>query len=345
MSSHGVEKLVIIGTGNIAKKHAGIIKKLHPNISQIYFTSNAPLHKSQIDCQQVIATIDQLEAFNPTMAIIANPASMHVSTAELLLKSNVDLLIEKPISTSIDEAYRLIDAANLNQRVVQTGYNMRFNNGLRVVKQLIDDGVFGAVQYFTSEVGQYLPDWRPNIDYRMSCSARSDLGGGALFELSHELDYCAWIFGIPEQCSCSLRNLSNLEIDCEDFAHLSFSYGSDSNEMRPRKKFGSITLDFMRRVPKRKLEVVCDSGVIFWDYLGGRVSARAMDSKEDKVLLHDPLAAVKSYELQFDDFLANRKQRDANGCVPNVNTGLEALRIITTARTSHEQDARLIDVG
>ena len=46
-----------------------------------------------------------------------------------------------------------------------------------------------------SSVGQYLPEWRKNTDYRKGVSARQDLGGGVLLELSHEIDYIQWIFG------------------------------------------------------------------------------------------------------------------------------------------------------
>ena len=66
------------------------------------------------------------------------------------------------------------------------------------------------------ESGSYLPNWRPKQDYRSSCSAKKNLGGGVLLELSHELEYLSWIFGKPNWISAWVGKLSSLEIDVED---------------------------------------------------------------------------------------------------------------------------------
>ena len=60
---------------------------------------------------------------------------------------------------------------------------------------LMQNKIVGKILSVRCEVGQFLPSWRPNIDYRESVSARKALGGGALLELSHEIDYLMWIFG------------------------------------------------------------------------------------------------------------------------------------------------------
>jgi len=45
------------------------------------------------------------------------------------------------------------------------------------------------------KVGHFLPLWRPNADYRKSYRSKRWLGGGVDLELSHEIDYCLWLFG------------------------------------------------------------------------------------------------------------------------------------------------------
>ena len=54
------------------------------------------------------------------------------------------------------------------------------------------------------------------IDYKETVSAKAELGGGVLLELSHEIDYLRWIFGEFNWVSAWHGKLSNLGIDVED---------------------------------------------------------------------------------------------------------------------------------
>ena len=66
--------------------------------------------------------------------------------------------------------------------------------------------ISGLGSNLSPEVGQYLPDWRPGTDYKSGVSAQKDLGGGALLELSHELDYLQWFFGnFTHRCQSFVR--------------------------------------------------------------------------------------------------------------------------------------------
>ena len=65
-----------------------------------------------------------------------------------------------------------------------------------------------------------MPNWRNNIDYRKSSSAKLHLGGGVLLDLSHELDYVQWLFGKIEVEHCKSKRFSNLNIETDDFLSL-----------------------------------------------------------------------------------------------------------------------------
>ena len=69
------------------------------------------------------------------------------------------------------------------------GFQYRFHPGLRIVKQLVDDGAIGRVIHAQAHWGEYLPAWHPWEDYRQSYSARADLGGGVILNVP--------IFGQP----------------------------------------------------------------------------------------------------------------------------------------------------
>ena len=53
---------------------------------------------------------------------------------------------------------------------------------------MVQDNILGNIYSIRCDVGQYLPNWRADKNYSKSVSAKKDLGGGVLLELSHELE-------------------------------------------------------------------------------------------------------------------------------------------------------------
>jgi predicted dehydrogenase len=92
----------------------------------------------------------------------------------------VHLLVEKPLSALLDGITQLLETCHKQGTVFLTGYNLRFLLSLRRFHTLLDEGVIGKVSSVRCEVGQYLPSWRPDKDYRHGVSAERGLGGGAL---------------------------------------------------------------------------------------------------------------------------------------------------------------------
>ena len=82
-------------------------------------------------------------AHRPDFAIIANPSSFHVDISIALLKYNIHLLIEKPVSSILDDALRLIDVARTTKSKVMIGYNLRFEPSLIAFKKEIEAGRVG----------------------------------------------------------------------------------------------------------------------------------------------------------------------------------------------------------
>ena len=64
--------------------------------------------------------------------------------------------------------------------------------------------------------GQDLATWRPQADYRQGYSASSERGGGALRDLSHELDYVQWLCGPWRRVAAIGGRLGDLEISSDD---------------------------------------------------------------------------------------------------------------------------------
>jgi predicted dehydrogenase len=86
-------------------------------------------------------------------AVIATPTSNHFEVARALLDAGVDVMIEKPITTTVEDAETLIELATRKGRIIQVGHVERYNPAIVAASSLIRD-----IRYFESErLGVFVP--------------------------------------------------------------------------------------------------------------------------------------------------------------------------------------------
>lgn len=336
MNTIALSRILIAGKGSIGLQHLKISKQIYPNAEVkilVYQKQNDDVNVSN----EYFETIEQVQKFAPQIAIIANPATFHLETAQKLAEIGVHLLIEKPISTSTVGVVELIKTCKQNNVVLMTGYNLRFSSSLTYLHELIKKKTVGKILSIRCEVGQYLPDWRPNKDYRMTVSANNRLGGGVLLELSHEIDYLRWIFGDINWVRATLSKQSSLEIDVEDSAHLvlGFEPNSDGNQL-----IAYLNLDFIRHDRTRSCAVIGDEGTLRWNGLTGTVEIFRRNSENWEVLYSCKPETEETLFLEWENFLESINQE----CYPLITgtDGLRVLEIIEAAQKSSATGAQVI---
>jgi predicted dehydrogenase len=149
--------------------------------------------------------------------VVANETAAHHPTLTALASAGFAgrVLVEKPLFD------RLAPLPEHRFAACFVGYNLRFHPVLEeLAKALARERPISAHLY----VGQYLPDWRPSRDYRHTASASRQAGGGVLRDLSHELDYLAWLFGRCERVAALGGRFSELEIDSDDVQGLLLAF-------------------------------------------------------------------------------------------------------------------------
>jgi predicted dehydrogenase len=98
---------------------------------------------SQFGCS-VLATVEELFG-RVEAASVAVPTLHHRAVAAALMAAGIDVLIEKPLASTLAEADELVSLANANQRVVQVGHLERFNPAVRATIPLITHPMFFEV--------------------------------------------------------------------------------------------------------------------------------------------------------------------------------------------------------
>ena len=318
-----VNRILLVGLGSIGKRHFKNLRKMLPHATLAVLRSrkgNAPV----VDCE-VLTSLEMAIDFRPDMAVICNPSSFHMEVAEKLAEEGVHLFIEKPLSNraqGVAEFIEMIDRSNLK---VMVGYNLRFCRSLVAFKTMLDGQEFGRTLMVSAEVGQYLPDWRPEVDYRSTVSARLELGGGALLELSHELDYLTWLFGKAVSTSARLIKVSDLDIDVEDLvlAHINF-------EKHGHSVPASVQLDFLQHQPFRRCKVVCEQGVLVWNAIAGRVEVHQQGGT--RTVFQDDNGMDVTYEQELQAFI---DCIETGAQVPiDAQDGLRVLELVEAMRRS-----------
>ena len=249
-----IKKILIISLGSIGRRHLKIIKKLRPEIKVNILRRKIQLNQFDEEEQLIEKTFTNLkEALKdgPDAVIIASPAKLHIEQSLEILKANIPLLIEKPISDNLKSCFKLKELSKKNKSLITVGYVLRYSKSINEFKKIINENHIGKNLYAEIKCASYLPKWRKNKDYRESVSAKSSLGGGALLELSHEINYANWLFGPFKNLKSIYTNTNQLEIDVEDIAkiiainnnnfllHIHLDFCSNSNE-RYCKLFGTL---------------------------------------------------------------------------------------------------------
>lgn len=326
-----VMRILVVGMGSIGKRHIEVISTLYPKM-EIAVLRHRECNKNetrQLGADKCYTEIQAALEYKPDAAIIANPAPMHMEIATQLASNGIHLLIEKPISNTSKGVRELILMCEKHGAVLMTAYNLRFLPTLLKFKELLQNDEVGKLHSIRSEVGQFLPGWRPGSDYRNGVSANKRLGGGVLLELSHEIDYLAWLFGSPKWLVAKTSKQSNLEIDVEDTAHIIFGF---EDEEAGGDLVVTLDMDFIRHDTTRKCVAIGETGTLRWDGIAGVIDYCANDSQVWHELYSDKPERNFTYSEEVKHFISCIE----SGAKPLVTgeDGLKSVAIVEAIKES-----------
>jgi predicted dehydrogenase len=275
-----IGKVWVVGSGSAGQRHYSYACKHFPE-SEVYCLSK---NNAQIFAKNTFDNYLDAKNFCADLIVIANASVDHLFSIESLLSETAHYVIEKPFSSGPVNKEVVKKLSSVVENRVLVAYQLRFSQSLNRMKSELNSGRIGKVLFGTLNVGQYLPDWRVDSDYRTGVSARRELGGGVLNELSHEVDLIFWLFGTPVLLDSQIHKRSKMDLDVEDFVMLS--------TLQRDQKYSdswplSLRLDMIRRDPMRIAEIVGEHGTLKWDGLLGTLSYFDPSFREWELLLKD----------------------------------------------------------
>ena len=260
------EKVLVCSLGSIGQKYVNLIRKNWPEIKIGVLRSGKTSKVINGVDEYFFDDSDALD-WNPQSVIIGSPAIDHIRQAIFFTSHKIPVLIEKPLGNGQESRESLEAIACLSESTPAfVGYILRQNPGVAIVKKMLSTHQIGKVISARFYCGSWLPDWRTNQDYRTTVSSRAELGGGALLELSHEIDLAYLLFDTMKIHFSELSKVSTLDINVEDQVII---VGRDMN-----KSLITIELDFCTQVSERSVCIRGSSGCIHWDLLNGFVNLK-----------------------------------------------------------------------
>lgn len=204
-----MKKIIIIGCGAISQKHH--IPSLLKNSAQILLCDKNP-DVLDAKLKKYPFSTNFMDFLNEADgALIATNHTSHFKIAKNLAENNVNVLIEKPITTSLDDCKQLIKFEN--KISVGAGYFRRYVKNFNLLKEIIQNHKLGVVKKIEiEEGGVYGWPAMSNAFWKKESS-----GGGVLMDTgSHSIDLVHFLLGKKLQLiKYEDDALDGIEVNCE----------------------------------------------------------------------------------------------------------------------------------
>jgi len=203
-------KIALIGAGNIADAHLNAYKACDDaeiyaicDINPDRLKETADKHgieRRYPDVESMLKDCPELDA--------ADVCVWNVSHAECTIKAlnaGLNVLCEKPMAYSAEEAVKMKEAAEKNNKLLMIGFVLRFSDDARIAKDFIDKGYIGDIYYCKAQYVRRHGNpggWFANKELS---------GGGPVIDLGvHVIDLTRYLMGNPKPVSVFASTYDNI---------------------------------------------------------------------------------------------------------------------------------------
>jgi predicted dehydrogenase len=308
--------MALLGTGNIAERafvpavQAVEGARLTAVLSRDKARGDA--FAQQHDIPEVYDDLDTLlQSPKVEAVIVATPDAMHEPQVIAAAKAGKHVLCEKPMTTTSAGCERMAAAIRDSGVIFAMGYNNRFNNGLRRIKALMDEGQIGQVRYARTLLTSQAQDpegWRAHRE-QSRYWALSAVG-------THLIDLWRWFFGEPASVGGGLASPVHGSPN-DELATLVFDY--------PGRLLAELSVSAVFRGGNR-LELFGKEGSIIADgVIGGRPGG-TITCKGQAI----PYQPLNPFVGEVEDFVQAIRQGRAPRAT--LEDGMRNVHIMETAR-------------
>ncbi len=151
---------------------------------------------------RIVRTVEELLAISDIrLVVIATPNDTHYSIAQQCLAAGRDVVVDKPLTPTLDEARDLVRFAQEKGRLLTVYQNRRYDGDFQALRQIVTSGRLGRIVRLESNYDRFRARLKAN-----AWRERSGPGTGILFDLApHLSDHALVLFGLPEAVTADIR--------------------------------------------------------------------------------------------------------------------------------------------
>lgn len=192
-------RYALIGCGRIAPNH--VVAAINNNLELIALCDVVPENLAELILKFKLPNTtrkytdykDMLAKEKPELVAIATESGKHAQIALDCIEAGCNLIIEKPMALSLEDADAIIDRAKEKGVKVCACHQNRFNKSIQKIREAMEQGRFGRLFYGTAHIR-----WNRGADYYKQASWRGtwEQDGGALMnQCIHNIDLLRWMMG------------------------------------------------------------------------------------------------------------------------------------------------------
>lgn len=307
----------ISGVVDVIESRLQSVKKLYPGIN-VSTSYDMLINDSSIDG-----------------IVISLPVAKHYEFAKKALLNNKDVLIEKPMSDSVEKARELISIAKKMHRILMVDHTFIYTGAVRKIKELIDKDIIGEINYFDS--------LRVNLGL-----FQSDIN--VIWDLApHDLSILNFLVK-EKPYSVIATGISHTNNNIENIAYITLFYKS--------KLIAHFNVSWTSPVKVRQILIGGSKKMVLYNDLESTEKIKVYDTgfsvtnqiEENKILVDYRIGDIfvpkidvtEALKLVADDFINSIITRSEP--LSNWEMGLEVVKILEAAEKSIKNNSREIKI-
>ncbi|MFB9275662.1 Gfo/Idh/MocA family protein [Cohnella cellulosilytica] len=309
--------IVIVGAGAISRAHISALRQIaNANVVGVV---DVNLENAQAAAEMCGATaygklddcLDQAE-----MVFVLTPPSTHKDIAVQAMRAGKHVVVEKPITASVEDAEIMVEVAQECGVKLMVGFNMRFRTGFKRLREITASGKLGQpLTYWCQRMGMRVdPNNKWSTDPLL-------MTGMSIQSLSHDIDMMRWVAGEVNDVKAHVLESRPQLPGFDDFANAVFTLANGGTavfqaswtshlEMNSRGVIGTKGTAYIR-------------GASLWNIDSFHWKTEDMEYEQSETLndIHD----VRSF-LAEDTYFIDCVENDIEPTITGVD-GLKALKV------------------
>jgi predicted dehydrogenase len=314
---NALDDVEVAAVCDIRKERLEFISRQFPAIGLLTTDAKEVLHSTDVDA-----------------IIIATPVSSHFSLGMEALSNGKHLLVEKPLTATVEQGDRLIALAENKHLRLMVDHTFVYTGAVQTIKKLIDDGELGELYYFDSV--------RVNLGlFQHDVNVIWDLA-------PHDVSIMDYLLDRPPR-AIAATGVAHFDSDIENIAYVSAFY--DDNLL------GHIHVNWLAPVKVRKTLISGSRKMIIYDDTEPsekvKIYDRGIDLVRDKDQIYNILVQYRTGDMRAPNIDLTEALKkvslefyasihDGRAPLTDGHSGLRVVRILEAANTSMRQNGQAV---